>query len=208
VGEVSSIDPRLLQQLLVEQRREIDQAEYVSLAIPGVITSRNSAWLLDTGLQLLDGADPLGRILGSRFIRELVPLDAAVTTKVLAKLDSEQDAVVVAWLIKALAFLGQSEALPAVSRFVDHPCGEVREAVATAISGCSSAQLSAGARAALLNLARDVDPGVRFSAVFELGEWWHRDRADVLIEHELRNATHDVAASVQHAANAALAPTE
>jgi hypothetical protein len=204
LGEVSSIDSKLLQQLIAEQQREeATNFAYLSETLAGLITSRTPGWLLEMGTQLLGSERSDERILGTRLVRELKSDAVLVTKRLLEVLEDEHDDAVIAWLLNALAFLGRPEALSAISSFAGSASAGVREAVATAISGCSTPDLSQGSRDVLVRLAHDADHQVRFSAVFELGEWW-KEKLDVAIQLELDVATRDAEPSVQRVARAAL----
>lgn len=143
---------------------------------------------LEIGHRLLEGEGARERVLGARLLRETWDRRVGALDLVVGALQRETDDEVLGWLLAAVAFLGDSSALDAVMTFAHHPDTRVRDQVAGAISRCGADERSSSALAALIELADDPEGEVRFSALFELGQWWQDGFTDARVQRRLRRA--------------------
>ncbi len=143
---------------------------------------------LEIGDRLLASPHGLDRILGARILRENWTRRADALALIVQAVQQESDADVLGWLLSAVAYLGDLSALRVVEVFVEHEEPRVRDQAAGAISSCGAERRSSSAVAALLRLADDSNDEVRFSAVFELGQWWQGGFTDSRVEDRLRRA--------------------
>jgi HEAT repeat protein len=164
---------------------------------------------LEIGRGLLASADVRNRVLGARVLREIWDRRAEALNLVVQAVQHEVDDDVLGWLLSAVAFLGDSSALGVVEGFVHHRDPRVRDQAAGAISRCGAEQGSSSALDALIELTDDPRREVRFSALFELGQWWQEGYSNSRIERCLRAALGDEdgrARDVTAQAFAAVAP--
>lgn len=87
-----------------------------------------------------------------------------------AALAVEGEPNVLSWLVWALGDSRSREVLPDLRVLASHPSAEVRFPVPDALSMCAEGVFDLVAEA-LLELSRDVDDDVRWSAIFELAAW-------------------------------------
>jgi HEAT repeat protein len=118
-------------------------------------------------------------------------------------LHRERDDDVTYWIASAFGFLKSDSVTGELIRLAAHSNPGVRYHVATALANRSSGELPDDSLATLTALARDTDAEVRFSAVFELGNWWQAGH-DPRIQAVLRNALGDGDPEVARAARDAL----
>ncbi len=121
--------------------------------------------------------------------------------EVLHALEDESDPSVIRWLVFGLRNAASVAALDTLRDLARHPSAEVRFPVPDALSSCAHRfdEISD----VLLELSRDPDSDVRWSAVFELGAWWS-DTKDPRIGARLDEAKHsDPSAEVRRTADEA-----
>lgn len=178
--------------MLSEQAAELESSfELSSPTISRVVTHRPEAWLRRTGLRLMASPHARDRILGSRLVREIHDNRADIASKVGSALRNEEDPSVIPWLISALGFLRATEQTAAILPFVHSHHPMIRLAVADSLSLCADGDvLTSEIRDALLVLAHDSDPDVRWAAVFEIGDWWERN-GDAMLLEQLRESGRD-----------------
>lgn len=97
-------------------------------------------------------------------------------------LSEELDAKVIRWLVFGLRNTASASAIDKLLQLARHPSPEVRFPVPDALSAC--ADNFDDIADALLDLSRDEDADVRWSAVFELAAWW-TDAKDPRIKYRL-----------------------
>jgi HEAT repeat protein len=163
-------------------------------------------YIVDAGLAMLRGDDPVARIFGIRLTREM-HRETEVAQAFLEVLRRDADARVVSWCIGGLGFRGLPEAIEVLAAFVTHPDPHLRYRLAGAISACAVPRLNDAARDALLCLAEDDDADVRFSALYELSSWWQHEAAhdhDPLVRQRLADGLSDADEGVRRTCAEAL----
>lgn len=97
-------------------------------------------------------------------------------------LENEADPKVIRWLVFGIRNAASRAALAKLRELAKHPSPDVRFHVPDALSACAHRldEISD----VLLELSHDLDPDVRWSAVFELGAWW-RDTEDAHVRARL-----------------------
>ena len=109
------------------------------------------------------------RELAARLLKEDPVPGTGVTDEVRRALRGEKDPTVIRWLVSALQNGRDPRALADLKRLAGHPEAEVRFGVPDALSFCASQFRDIGDD--LLQLSRDPEPDVRWSATFELAAW-------------------------------------
>jgi len=126
--------------------------------------------------------------------------------EVLRVLEDESDPTVIRWLVFGLRNAASPTALGLLRELANHESPEVRFPVPDALS--ASAETFEAIADVLLELSRDEDPDVRWSAVFELGAWWTEIK-DPRIRDRLREVQEsDPSYKVRRAAAEGLDPNE
>lgn len=156
-------------------------------------------WIV--GVEQLRSEDPRRRILGTRLIRELKSKESKVAMELTALLDEERIDGVIYWIVAAFGFVNSELVTDKLLVLARHPDPGIRYYVAGALS--NRTDMPPLVAEALVGLASDANEEVRFSAVFELGTWWHVNHL-AKFESTLRNALEDVDKSVREAARRAL----
>lgn len=179
--------------------------ESTNQPLQSIVEEIEPSTLLAVGAELLADVDPRRRVLGTRILRELWDNRPAALKWVLEAIPREQDADALVWLLSAVGFIGDSSGLALVEQYADHPDPRVRDRAATAISRCGIGGKDPSGLAALIQLSDDDDDDVRFSAVYELAEWWLDGCREALIEDRLDRVVDDRDNRVRRAATEALA---
>jgi HEAT repeat protein len=177
------IDSLLLQQD-IEFRSDFAVANN---SLHSTVTEADEIELLAAGRREIRSEDPRRRILGVRLIRELKHYSQDATAEIGRMLTAEPDPEVMYWVVGAFGFLKSDSVADRLRGLASHPSPGVRYNVATALANCASAEMPSDSVDTLLDLARDRNAEVRFSATFELGTWWPVSH-DPRIESALRRA--------------------
>lgn len=109
------------------------------------------------------------RELAARLLVQARLPGAAVVGEVRRALGDEEDPEVIRWLVAALQYAREPAALAELRRLARHPDGRVRYGVPDALSGC--AERFGDVADTLIELSKDDDRDVRWSATFELVAW-------------------------------------
>jgi HEAT repeat protein len=139
---------------------------------------------------------PNERLLGVRIIGELgrpsMPFSESSSALLVDMVQIETDDKLLSWEISALGNQGRARALNTLIAFVGHSDSEVRYALAGAISrSATESGLDVESSLALEELARDPDTEVRFSAIFELANWYSEGHDEAGIVSILARARSD-----------------
>jgi hypothetical protein len=204
MGTDSAPDDAVLRALDAQRLEYESDFESTNAPLQWLIDHVEPDTQLQLGRDLLAGADARKRILGARLLRETWARRAEALSLVVEAMSHEGDDDVLGWLLSAVAFLGDSSALGAVEVFVHHRDRRVRDQAAGAISRCGAEGRSSSALAALLELADDPQEEVRFSALFELSQWWQEGYSDSRIHRRLQVALFDEDGRVRDVAGQAL----
>jgi HEAT repeat protein len=201
---MTSLSQQLIEDMLLQQEVEF-RSRFTSTPtiLYEVITHTSESELLAAGQRLLSSDDPARRILGIRLIREVKENQAQATYALSQLLSCERNDDVIYWIVSAFGFLKSDSVIDRLRALAHHPDASVRYHVATAVANCATDEIPAESTNVLLGLCHDEDPEVRFSAVFEVGEWWKVKR-DRRLGSELRRAASDTDPLVARAAQAAL----
>jgi HEAT repeat protein len=127
------------------------------------------AELLSLVRELRRSRDAPVRELAARLLKEGPVPATSVTDEVRRALGDEEDPSVIRWLVSALQYARDPRALPDLKRLAGHPESEVRFGVPDALSFCAPQWRDV--EDDLLQLSKDPEPDVRWSATFELAAW-------------------------------------
>jgi HEAT repeat protein len=189
-------------------RQDIEFREDFSAAnslLHSVVSGSPEEDLFAAGSRELGSEDPRRRILGVRLIRELKEYRAEATAALTKMMGHERDSAVLYWIVSAFGFLKSDSVAERLRQLAEDTDPGIRYEVATALANPAGSELPAASLEVLLALCRDINPEVRFSAVFELGSWWLINH-DPRIESVLRRAAlEDEDGDVADAARYALA---
>jgi HEAT repeat protein len=139
--------------------------------------------VLPLSIELLNAADEQRRTLGADILGRLAGAepstrDAVVTALADALCDETGDSAV-ASIVAAIGHVGDGDGLSLVLPYADHPCAEVRLAVAFAVATIGPELVAPRARDVLIRLSRDEEGEVRDWATFGLGTLTAADGPDV-----------------------------
>lgn len=178
-----------------------DRAEELTPMLDAAVVGTPEEDLWKVGVEQLRSEDPRRRILGTRLIRELKSKEAQVAVELSARLDVERDDRVIYWVVAAFGFINSELVTDKLLALARHPDPGIRYYVADALA--NRTDLPPLVAEALVELASDANEEVRFSAVFEIGTWWHVNHLAKL-ESTLRDALEDADKSVREAARRAM----
>jgi len=190
----------LLRQQAEEFLTDFDTGNYL---LSTTVTSTPEYELLRTGERLIHSEDPAERILGVRLIRDLKDFGPHAASDLCDLLHREQDEDVVCWVVSAFGSLTSELVTNDLVALAAHRDPAIRYHAAAALANRAAGDLPSVSFDALLTLCGDEDSEVRYSAVFELGEWWQASH-DVRAEAMLRRAIRDTDPFVFRAARDAL----
>jgi hypothetical protein len=109
------------------------------------------------------------RELAARLLVQARLPGAAVVDEVRLALGDEQDPQVIRWLVAALQYARESTGLADLTRLARHPDARVRFGVPDALSSCG--ERLGDVADTLVEMSKDGDRDVRWSATFELVAW-------------------------------------
>lgn len=162
----------------------------------GALIAAEPAEVVSGVAGLLGRESPKERSLAAHMFGQMCEVSAGenVVEELLSMLDDETDPEVVAPLLTALGHSRRVGVLGRVLSYLHHPSSDVRYAVSDAIPKFAPDLRVA---AALVELAHDSDPDVRWSAVFELGSWLTETDDTAIAEELARIAKLDPDAKVR-----------
>jgi HEAT repeats len=200
----SVLTQELIDSLLRQQAEEFvtdfDTGNYL---LSSTITGTPESELLRAGRRLIVSPDAAARILGTRLVRGLTALRTQAAADLGDLLRYEQDEDVICWIVGAFGTLNSESVTDELVALAAHPDPAIRYHTAAALVNRTAGDLPSAAFDTLLTLCTDDDAEVRFSAVFELGNWWQASH-DVRAEAVLRRAIRDNDPFVFRAARDAL----
>jgi hypothetical protein len=157
-------------------------------------------------VQYLRSGDQPGRQLHARILAECHLSPQRRIDELRRVLSDEPDPKVIRWIVIGFRNAASASALPDLHSLAHHASADVRFPVPDALSACATSFDDVAH--ALLELSRDQDPDVRWSAAFELGAWW-ADTKDPRIRRRLSALrTDDESQEVRNAAADALSGGE
>jgi hypothetical protein len=127
--------------------------------------------LVDVVRELQASRNVAERLLGARLLNQPKPPLAGTTILELVReaLQHETDGEVINWLVIALQYGHERSALPDLKQLAKHPDATARFVVPDALSACS--ENFGEIDSEMLELSKDRDRDVRWSAAFELAAW-------------------------------------
>lgn len=147
------------------------------------------------------------RQLAARLLKESSLSADDVVSEVRSALESETDPLVIGWLVTALGYTWSPAALPDLYALARHESSDVRVQVPDALSECAEAGFGQVGDS-LLDLSRDEDHDVRWSAIYELAAWLP-DASDERVRMRLADAaTVDPVTEIRATAAGALGQDE
>lgn len=201
--EPNEIDKLLSEALQVQALEEQSGWHHPNPAFFRLCTEVDYGTLLKRARYLADG-DADKRVLYARLLAdasEMPSEDRAALA--MEHIENEADPKVLARYVVGLRNAASAVALPRLRELARHPSPHVRFTVPDALSACTErfdqiANL-------LLELSRDDDREVRWSAIFEVGAWWGETSGDYLEARLADAASNDPSEEVRKAAADALA---
>lgn len=151
--------------------QEVEEANAFATANPALdAASQAGSESLLQALRYLRDGNVQERQLHARLLSVANMPESRRLTDLLHALAEESDAKVIRWLVFGLRNTASASAVDRLLQLARHPSPEVRFPVPDALSAC--AENFDVIADALLDLSRDEDADVRWSAAFELAAWW------------------------------------
>ncbi len=126
-------------------------------------------------IRMLQDPDWRQRLLGARIVREIQSRREETARAALQALRAEEHEDAAHFLVAVFGLNSLFEALPDLIAFTEHPDPALRRTAAGAVASCAGDPPVPEAIDTLCRLLEDPDAEVRFSAAYDLAEWWIED---------------------------------